>query len=708
MAVVGSYTGKTITSKALQAPTLSIDYSNLTQNNHNNASNNQINSSKSVEADLSEFLDDFEEKNTNNVTNMEFTTGSVEGNLSIEEKITLYEKLWDGVKEAGETIAVGATSVISGIADIAEGLVDSLAWTGGKVVEGSLGIEEAELPKEKAWYEKLWDGVKETGATIAVGATSVISGIADIGEGLVDGLAWTGGKVVEGASWLVGETAGIFSEDAKEDVMSWRENFKDNEHDFIATDWVGEANKALYENTSIGRAINEASAMKYDSNLAQGISNVSEMAGKVVIATAATVVTGGAAAPIAAGFLFGVGDKAEKVYQSGETGAKEELGIFVSGLGEAANWYALGKLGQGATQLAGVVKTNGLKATTSTVVNGVKTTINTIKTNGVVNTAKDVFHATKGILSNTSCKSLITADNLSDSIGIIGDNASRWLTGEEEFNLNTAAKAGGELLLAWGLNSFFDSATRYLEGGSPTPSSTAPTGDIPESTLNTGATLDDVAEIDTPTLEPQLERPRIQPQNLSTKDEVKKYITLMVDGKAPQELLGPNGNLDTIIESVQTYFKSLEQTGNIGGVYYDLLEITGMEIPPSILSDITSSTINNNKYLREIIRKNAMDEATSTFGKILKIEDPETINKIVDAILGSDFVEKGIGVNHNWSEFADIISPHVQQAVADGSLLQEAVLWSKVDTSALNSVYTTIETTTVGDQNFKIYYSSNI
>ena len=418
MAGVGSYTGKIITSKALQAPTLSIDYSNLTQNNHNNASNNQISSSKSVEADLNEFLNDFEDKNENNVTNMAFTTGSV---------------------------------------------------------EGSLGIEEAELPKEKAWYEKLWDGVKETGATIAVGATSVISGIADIGEGLVDGLAWTGGKVVEGASWLVGETAGIFSEDAKEDVMSWRENFKDNEHDFIATDWVGEANKALYENTSIGRAINEASAMKYDSNLAQGISNVSEMAGKVVIATAATVVTGGAAAPIAAGFLFGVGDKAEKVYQSGETGAKEELGIFVSGLGEAANWYALGKLGQGATQLAGVVKTNGLKATTSTVVNGVKTTINTIKTNGVVNTAKDVFHATKGILSNTSCKSLITADNLSDSIGIIGDNASRWLTGEEEFNLNTAAKAGGELLLAWGLNSFFDSATRYLEGGSPTPSSATPT-----------------------------------------------------------------------------------------------------------------------------------------------------------------------------------------------------------------------------------------
>ena len=94
----------------------------------------------------------------------------------------------------------------------------------------------------------------------------------------------------------------------------------------------------------------------------QKLRGASEMVGKLVLATAATIVTGGAAAPLALGFLFGVGDQAEKVYQENpNTTGAQELGIFISGLGEAANWYAQGKLGQGALSFIDALKVNGIK-----------------------------------------------------------------------------------------------------------------------------------------------------------------------------------------------------------------------------------------------------------------------------------------------------------------------------------------------------------
>ena len=382
---------------------------------------------------------------------------------------------------ATEQVTTESKSILDSVGDFFSGIGEGLKNTGATIVDGAKavanwafeGLKDLSSEIGKACSDLAsnvstilggalsW--VKDTAvsfySTAAVIGTSVVSGIADIGEGIVDGIAWTGGKLVEGGSWLVGKVAGLFSKDAEESVMNWREQAKTGIKEFIATDWVGKANDWFYQETSLGQTINENSYLKYDSEIAQGIRSVSETVGKIALATAATIATGGAAAPLALGFLFGTGEQAEKLYQENpNTTGAQELGIFVSGLGEAANWYAQGKLGQGAVGLFNIVKNTGLKQTGALAINGVKSVVGNIKTNGVRTTIK-------GILGNSKLSSMMAADNLADSIGIVGDNVGDWLVGNEQFNLKTAASAGGELLAAWGLNMFFDGAGEYLMKG---------------------------------------------------------------------------------------------------------------------------------------------------------------------------------------------------------------------------------------------------
>ncbi len=308
-------------------------------------------------------------------------------------------------------------------------------------------IEEPEtkqVPQEenKPWWQKGLDWLSQAGATIAVGTTSIVSGVLDVGESLLDG----GAYLVSGTLSLVG------LDDAATNVK-----------EFIATDLVGEANKAFYDNTEIGRAINDASSLKYDSEAAQGIRDVSEKITVFAAATAATVLTGGAAAPLVSGltvaglgFTSGVGNQAENVYQKGtDTTWQQEAGILVSGIGEAANWYAQGRLGAGGLEFLKTASNVGFKQTGAALWNGIKTTAGNVKSYGLRNTIT-------GSLKNSNLTSMLAADNLAESAGIIGDNVSDWLLGNEEFNLKNAASAGGELIAAWALNMFFDGAGNYL------------------------------------------------------------------------------------------------------------------------------------------------------------------------------------------------------------------------------------------------------
>ncbi len=360
-----------------------------------------------------------------------------------------FSDVGEGLKNTGAAIVDGAKTVanwaITGIKDLGSSISEACSNLASNV--------SSILGSALSWAKDTYISLQATSAVIG---TTVVSGIADIGEGIVDGLTWCGGKLVEGGSWLVGKVAGWFSDDAEEAVMEWREQAKTDVKEFIATDWVGEANDWFYQETALGRYINENSYLKYDSEAMQKLRGASEMVGKLVLATAATVVTGGAASPIALGFLFGTGEQAEKLYQENpNTTGAQELGIFVSGLGEAANWYAQGKMGSSGLDFLNVLKSNGLKNTGSAFLSAFKSTLGNIKSNGFKNTIT-------GMVKNSNWASLYAADNLADSLGIIGDNVGDWLVGNEEFNLKTAALAGGELLAAWGLNMFFDGASEYL------------------------------------------------------------------------------------------------------------------------------------------------------------------------------------------------------------------------------------------------------
>ena len=212
---------------------------------------------------------------------------------------------------------------------------------------------------------------EEVGATTAVFATSVLSGVAKIYEYIDDGVTWAGGKVVEGASWLVGESAGLFSEDKKNSIMNRRKDIKENVKNEIDRDKVGELNEWFYENTKIGQDINEASYLKYDSEAAKTTQNITTKIGEIGGATALTILTGGAAAPLVfgVGCAEGIGKTAEKTYQNGGNFDDGTFSILLSGGLNGVSWVANGKLAQGAFEIVKDASSVGLLETGSTLVN---------------------------------------------------------------------------------------------------------------------------------------------------------------------------------------------------------------------------------------------------------------------------------------------------------------------------------------------------
>ena len=207
-------------------------------------------------------------------------------------------------------------------------------------VTGSLGIVGAEIDTRSGW-EKFWDGVKNTGATFVVGFTTVVSGIADVVDSVVDG----GAYVVAGALDLVG------LDDA---AKSTRE--------FIAADWADEMNEALYGENGIIKEVNDASYMKYDSELAQGIRKYTEKATQFAAATALTVFTGGLATA-GVGFLYGMGHTAEDYYDKNGTDLTlgQNLMILANGGMGALSWYSQGKLGSGLLEVGKSINLLGLQ-----------------------------------------------------------------------------------------------------------------------------------------------------------------------------------------------------------------------------------------------------------------------------------------------------------------------------------------------------------
>ena len=300
-----------------------------------------------------------------------------------------------------------------------------------KEIEDAILKLEGELnvPHNPDGWEKTCDVVVSTGATIVVGATSVASGGVKLVEHGVDGGIWVGGTVVSGTARLVG--ADDFAEGVENLTM-----------DAIAFDATGALNDAFYN--GVGKGINDASYLKYDSDIAKGIQNGSEKVIYFAGATAATVVTGGAAAPLfLGGFAIGAGESAEEKFQDTENRDYwgSAAGIGIDGVVGGIEAVGMGKSGAAAYKGIQTISSIGLSGTKEAVKAGLsnmgkETFKNTFKTYG------------KDMVKNAALSTLKEGDFYMDTAAMWADDIKNGIeTGEFDY-----ANMAGELFYSYGSN----------------------------------------------------------------------------------------------------------------------------------------------------------------------------------------------------------------------------------------------------------------
>lgn len=410
------------------------------------SSNNKINSS--IDTSNNQSL------NTKNNTSVTTETLDLSSETEVKESKSILDSIGDGLQSAGATISNGFKSIgdwaIGGLKGIGANLKETAANVGDNVQSMINSLGE--------WL----DGTPVATAlgTAAVAVGSAVSGLVNLFEGLADGVYWGVGKLGRGVTWLIGEGAGLFSQEAKESIQQAGKDFDGMMKEVIEDDLSGSLHSWAF-NTPLGSWLNKNSLIKYDSELAQKISGGAEVAAKFAAATAITVATGGLAAPASfawvfgTGMLVGLGQNAEKVYNEKENADwKDELGILIRGAGEGLNWYAQGKLGQGFVRGITAVKSIGLGESLDLVKGAASNAWTTLKSQGLKTTLSNIL--TKENMLNAAHKAIFDSDNLRDSLAIAGDNLAAWVTGEEEFNLQSLSKAVGEVALVYGTSTLTD------------------------------------------------------------------------------------------------------------------------------------------------------------------------------------------------------------------------------------------------------------
>lgn len=246
----------------------------------------------------------------------------------------------------------GLTGVTAGIAGTKGGASATGAKVSGKTMQSSrpvittgsidsTGARMTSLPLTVDEASNLLDAMKNTGAhiagkitgfirekiniksfaaTAAIVVSSVVFKLLQMIEALVDGVDY----YVAALEDLVG---------LEEDAQRRREG--------IAVDNTGDLEKKLYEDTAIGKAINEASLIKYDGLVAKGIKRFT---GTVVKIAAVFFLGPEVAAGI--GFFSGTGEAAQSAYANALENGNEDLklgfwgntGIVFSGALGAIEW----------------------------------------------------------------------------------------------------------------------------------------------------------------------------------------------------------------------------------------------------------------------------------------------------------------------------------------------------------------------------------
>ncbi len=291
-----------------------------------------------------------------------------------------------------------------------------------RTIRGSLGLELTDI-SDKVYYETTRDFEIGQAAANVVIFTSIISGVLDVGEGLLDGVVWATSTV---ASWF-----GVDTSNAKL---------------FISRDLVGEANEDFYKNTEIGRTINNNSFIKYDSEFSQDLRAASKKVTTFAVTTALAVTTGGATAPFAIGLVNGIGDAAESTYKKElfDTTALEEWLVLGSGILTGFSWMATGKLGQGHIRLAKDCISKGLEVIVPQMLRDV------FKKDYLIVKLKELLFTQKGRGIYLSA-SLMTANDVVP-----------YLTEEKDFDTTAFFELTGAFLINVGKNAILNILSGYV------------------------------------------------------------------------------------------------------------------------------------------------------------------------------------------------------------------------------------------------------
>ena len=374
------------------------------------------------------------------------------------------------------------------------------------------------------------------GATIAVGTTSILSGVAKVDELIADGIVWVEGKKVEGVSWLVGEVAGLFSEDAKNSIMKWREDVKKGVKSEIERDLVGELNEWFYENTKIGQDINEASYLKYDSEAAKTTQNITTKVTEIGGATALTILTGGAAAPLVFGLgcAEGIGKTAEKTYQNGGDFDDGTFSILLSGGLNGMSWVANGKLVQGAFEIIKDAASVGLLETGSTLLNDTL-----LNKEFWSNTIKNGLSLKTMSSSGNSVININALMNYGSSLMSIGGDFVDVLNSDEGFTPKNIMSLGKKYLVALGLNVLEDSGREYLSAYKSGNITTTPVQknlvDMTEAEIHSSISKE-IAQLDQSSIDYQKKVQLLQEKEQFELELVKKISGTTGSGKAPNSI----------------------------------------------------------------------------------------------------------------------------------------------------------------------------
>ncbi len=224
----------------------------------------------------------------------------------------------------------------------------SALWGEVKDVAGAVkeGNWDEVVDESKDLYRKAY-------ATGSVLKGDVVSGVLKLGEWIDDGRIQLVGAVATPFTKLYD-----WATDSDATGKMWNGIYSE-----VARDKVGELRTAFYEDTPIGRQLNEDSLLKYDSAGSKLIQDATIKASEYAAAALITVATGGTAAPLVAagiGFLEGMGKEGEKQYnitdENGNYTNRNIYGLAKSvegGFHEGMKWYSVGQATSGLMALKG-------------------------------------------------------------------------------------------------------------------------------------------------------------------------------------------------------------------------------------------------------------------------------------------------------------------------------------------------------------------